>query len=87
MKGAAHFETLAGSSSSFSSVALQNSDNEEKDKDQDKDKDKEDLMSPAAVYEVSESVQHLQSNSGQRLQLLFLFDFINQSKSITHSIT
>jgi hypothetical protein len=61
MKGAAHFETLAGisaASSTFtpsspsSSAAVSPQDSEDKDKD--KDADKEELMTPAAVYEVSD---------------------------------
>jgi hypothetical protein len=67
MKGAAHFETLAGisaasstftpSSPSSSSAAVSPQDSEDTDEDKDKDAEKEELMTPAAVYEVSDS-QH-----------------------------
>ena len=64
MKGAAHFETLAGisSSSSFTSTSASSPSSssaavcpqDSEDKDKDKGADKEELMTPAAVYEVSD---------------------------------
>ena len=99
MKGAAHFETLAGisaASSTFtpssppsSSAAVPPQDSDDKDKDA--DKDKEELMTPAAVFEVSDAQHTEEINTCAILQfhlepnLNFYCIILSLTQSLTHT--